>query len=328
MHTSFESALQAIETRCATPSSFVPIVIKADGPAAGKGVIIAHSLSEATEALQEIFMSQDFGSQTKVVLEELLQGPEFSFFTLVQGSTRIYLPCAQDFKRQGTGDTGLNTGGMGAYTPVPFVTKELLTKTIDEIVEPTLSALEQEGAQFNGVLYTGLMLTDKGPKVIEFNARFGDPETQAVTAILDEDLAVMIDALLKGKETMRFARAHGACVGVVVAADGYPKAYMKGISLRDFENPPASIELVYAGVSRAGAADTGVSRAGADSGLKDVGDGLVSAGGRILMALAQGNDIREARARVYDYLDGRTLSHMFYRKDIALKAVEQLGKHV
>ena len=328
VHTSFESALQAIETTCATPSSFVPIVIKADGPAAGKGVIIAHSLSEATEALQEIFMSQDFGSQTKVVLEELLQGPEFSFFTLVQGSTRIYLPCAQDFKRQGTGDTGLNTGGMGAYTPVPFVTKELLTKTIDEIVEPTLSALEQEGAQFNGVLYTGLMLTDKGPKVIEFNARFGDPETQAVTAILDEDLAVMIDALLKGEETTRFVRAHGACVGVVVAADGYPKAYVKGISLRDFENPPASIELVYAGVSRAcaGAAGTGVSGAGADSGLKDVGDGLVSAGGRILMALAQGNDIREARARVYDYLDGRTLSHMFYRKDIALKAAEQLNK--
>ena len=172
------------------------------------------------------------------------------------------------------------------------------------------------------------MLTDKGPIVIEFNARFGDPETQAVTAILDEDLAVMIDALLKGKETTRFARAHGACVGVVVAADGYPKAYVKGISLRDFENPPASIELIYAGVSRAGAADTGVSRAGADSGLKDVGDGLVSAGGRMLMALAQGNDIQEARTSVYDYLDELTLSHMFYRKDIALKAVEQLGKHV
>ena len=311
VHTSFESALHEVEKRSVTSSGFVPIVIKADGPAAGKGVIIAHSLSEATHALEEIFMLHEFGSQTQVVLEEFLEGPEFSFFTLAYGNSRMYLPCAQDFKRQGTGDTGLNTGGMGAYTPVPFVDQELIQQTIDTIVEPTLSALEQEGAAFNGVLYTGLMLTSAGPRVIEFNARFGDPETQVLTAALDEDLALMIQELLQGAHVRRFAKTHGACVGVVVAADGYPKAYEKHIPLTAFTNPPSSIELVYAGV--ASAADAG--------GGNDAHDArLVSSGGRILMALSLGDTIAHARTNVYNYLDGLELPHMFYRSDIALKA--------
>lgn len=327
VHTSYESALDAVKKQCVTSSHFTPIVIKADGPAAGKGVIIARTLHDADQALQEIFTLHEFGSQTKVVLEEFLEGPEFSFFTLVYGNSRIYLPCAQDFKRQGTGDTGLNTGGMGAYTPVPFVTPELVQQTITTIVEPTLSALQEQNAQFNGVLYTGLMLTSSGPYVIEFNARFGDPETQVITSVLDEDAASMIDELLSGTDTKRFAKAHGSCVGVVVAADGYPKSYIKNIPLTSFSNPPSSIELIYAGVKSDTALDTQTDvtpceKLELESRAKlDVNQGdLLSSGGRILMALSEGSSIAQARKHVYDYLDSLELPHMFYRSDIALKA--------
>lgn len=304
VYTSYAEALAAVKATCETPSgSFVPVVIKADGPAAGKGVIIAHTMAEAEEALQEIFTLHEFGSQTQVVIEELLEGPEFSFFTLVYGDSRVYLPCAQDFKREGTGDTGLNTGGMGAYTPVPFVNEALIKQTISTIVEPTLAALAQENAAFNGVLYTGLMLTQQGPKVIEFNARFGDPETQVVTSVLDEDMALMITNLMSGAQTKRTATAHGCCVGVVVAANGYPKQYVHDIPLDAFSSCPDDIELIYAGVK---------------AGEKP--QSLVSAGGRILMALSRDETIAKARARVYEYLDARSLPDMFYRADIAQKA--------
>ncbi len=303
VYTSYAEALAAIQAQHVTPAGFVPVVIKADGPAAGKGVIIAHSFEEAQGALQEIFTLHEFGSQTQVVIEELLEGPEFSFFTLVYGDSRVYLPCAQDFKRQGTGDTGLNTGGMGAYTPVPFVNEALIKQTISTIVEPTLAALEQENAAFNGVLYTGLMLTQQGPKVIEFNARFGDPETQVVTSVLDEDMALMITNLMSGAQTKRTATAHGCCVGVVVAANGYPKQYVRDIPLDAFSSCPDDIELIYAGVK---------------AGEKP--QSLVSAGGRILMALSRDETIAKAHARVYEYLDARSLPDMFYRADIAQKA--------
>lgn len=303
VYTSYAEALAAVKATCETPAGFVPVVIKADGPAAGKGVIIAHTMAEAEEALQEIFTLHEFGSQTQVVIEELLEGPEFSFFTLVYGDSRVYLPCAQDFKRQGTGDIGLNTGGMGAYTPVPFVNEALIKQTISTIVEPTLAALAQENAAFNGVLYTGLMLTQQGPKVIEFNARFGDPETQVVTSVLDEDMALMITNLMSGAQTKRTATAHGCCVGVVVAANGYPKQYVHDIPLDAFSSCPDDIELIYAGVK---------------AGEKP--QSLVSAGGRILMALSRDETIAKARARVYEYLDARSLPDMFYRADIAQKA--------
>lgn len=303
VYTSYTEALAAVQAQHVTPAGFVPSVIKADGPAAGKGVIIAHSFEEARGALQEIFTLHEFGSQTQVVIEELLEGPEFSFFTLVYGDSRVYLPCAQDFKRQGTGDTGLNTGGMGAYTPVPFVNEALIEQTISTIVEPTLAALAQENAAFNGVLYTGLMLTQHGPKVIEFNARFGDPETQVVTSVLDEDMALMITNLMSGAQTKRTATAHGCCVGVVVAANGYPKQYVHDIPLDAFSSCPHGIELIYAGVK---------------AGEKP--QSLVSAGGRILMALSRDETIAKARARVYEYLDALSLPDMFYRADIAQKA--------
>lgn len=303
VYTSYTEALAAVQAQHVTPAGFVPAVIKADGPAAGKGVIIAHSFEEAQGALQEIFTLHEFGSQTQVVIEELLEGPEFSFFTLVYGDSRVYLPCAQDFKRQGTGDTGLNTGGMGAYTPVPFVNEALIEQTISTIVEPTLAALAQENAAFNGVLYTGLMLTQHGPKVIEFNARFGDPETQVVTSVLDEDMALMITNLMSGAQTKRTATAHGCCVGVVVAANGYPKQYVHDIPLDGFSSCPHGIELIYAGVK---------------AGEKP--QSLVSAGGRILMVLSRDKTIAKARARVYEYLDALSLPDMFYRADIAQKA--------
>ena len=303
VYTSYAEALAAVKATCETPAGFVPVVIKADGPAAGKGVIIVHTMAEAEEALQEIFTLHEFGSQTQVVIEELLEGPEFSFFTLVYGDSRVYLPCAQDFKRQGTGDTGLNTGGMGAYTPVPFVNEALIKQTISTIVEPTLAALAQENAAFNGVLYTGLMLTQQGPKVIEFNARFGDPETQVVTSVLDEDMALMITNLMSGAQTKRTATAHGCCVGVVVAANGYPKQYVHDIPLDAFSSCPDDIELIYAGVK---------------AGEKP--QSLMSAGGRILMALSRDETIAKARVRVYEYLDARSLPDMFYRADIAQKA--------
>ncbi|MDK6233852.1 phosphoribosylamine--glycine ligase [Aerococcus sanguinicola] len=275
-----------------------PLVIKADGPAAGKGVVIAQDLATAEAALVDILEADCYGSQSQVVVEEYLTGPEFSFFSLVHDGQVLHLPTAQDHKRAYDQDRGPNTGGMGAYAPVPFVDEGLYQEVVTTIVEPTLQAMEAVGYPYSGVLYTGLMLTAEGPKVIEFNTRFGDPETQILMPLLGDDFADTISQLLDGQPAQLTLKENRPSLGVVLAAEGYPNPYAKGMDLSPLVNAcPADISLLYAGV-------------GEKSGR------LIAQGGRILMAVAQGDDLVQAAQQVYAYLDQNPIPQTFYRHDI------------
>ncbi|AMB93963.1 phosphoribosylamine--glycine ligase [Aerococcus sanguinicola] len=282
-----------------------PLVIKADGPAAGKGVVIAQDLASAEAALADILEDKRYGSQSQVVVEECLTGPEFSFFSLVHDGQVLHLPTAQDHKRAYDQDRGPNTGGMGAYAPVPFVSEALYQEVVRTIVDPLLQAMEAAGHPYSGVLYTGLMLTAEGPKVIEFNTRFGDPETQILMPLLGDDFAETIDQLLEGQPAQLTLNETGPSLGVVLAAEGYPTPYAKGMDLTPLVQAcPSEISLIYAGV-------------GEKSGH------LTAQGGRILMAVAQGRDLTQAAERVYALLDQHPIPQTFYRHDIGGQAITQ-----
>ncbi len=285
------------EAETALASTFgYPVVIKADGLAAGKGVVIAMSEAEAAAAFDAMFD----GGDAPVVLEEFLEGEEASLFVLTDGVALMPFGSAQDHKRVGEGDTGPNTGGMGAYSPAPVLTPDLERQAIERIVAPTVKAMADEGMPFSGVLYAGLMLTATGPKLIEYNARFGDPECQVLMPRFEGDLVETMLAVAEGRlaelPAARFADA--AAMTVVLAAAGYPGTPRAGGAIRGIDAAEANGALVF------------------QAGTRMSGDALVASGGRVLAVTATGADIRAARDAVYrgvaaiDYADG------FHRRDI------------
>lgn len=278
-----------------------PIVIKADGLAAGKGVIIAHDRAQAVDALDSILKKKVFGDAgKKVVIEEFLVGREASFQVLVDGHSFIPLDSAQDHKRVGEGDTGPNTGGMGVFSPSPYVTDEVRQAAMDQIILPTLKALVRRGIIFKGVLYAGLMITKEGPKLLEYNVRFGDPETQALMVRLEDDLVDIMEATIDGRlsEVALHWKA-GSSVCVVMAAPGYPEKAVTGD--------------VIEGLNRTqGIPETVVFHAG----TKTHADKIITSGGRVLGITAVGKDIRQARERAYDVCEKIHWRGIHYRRDI------------
>ncbi|MFT9008830.1 MAG: phosphoribosylamine--glycine ligase [Bifidobacterium sp.] len=283
-----------------------PIVIKADGLAAGKGVTVAMDDDQAQEALKQIFLDHRFGAAgAKVVIEEYLEGQEFSLMSFVRGNEFWPMPISQDHKRAYDGDKGPNTGGMGAYSPVPQISDASVNAAIETIVRPTVEAMVDEGVAFQGILYAGLIDTVEGPKVIEFNARFGDPETEVVLPRLTSDLGAALSAILDGEAPTFAWNGDSTTIGVVLASDGYPDQVVKGAHVPDID-PDDDSHVFYAGVS--GDAD---------------GKGeLVASSGRVLLVETSGRDIADAQKKVYAILDGIDASGLFFRHDIGSKALE------
>ncbi|MCR4858139.1 MAG: phosphoribosylamine--glycine ligase [Bacteroidales bacterium] len=275
-----------------------PIVVKYDGLAAGKGVVVAMTNEEADAALRDMLLDNHFG-EGRVVMEEFLQGPEFSLFAMVNGEQVVPIGVAQDHKRAHDGDQGPNTGGMGAYTPVPIIPQAQVDWAVEHIMKPTAAALAKEGKPFCGILYGGLMLTRQGPKVIEFNARFGDPETEVVLVRLKSDLLQMILDILDHKPVAVQYEDH-ACLGVVMAAEGYPGSYPKGLPIGGLETVP---NMVF------------------HMGTKRENDRWLSNGGRVLCVVGQGGTIAEAQGNAYDAVARISAEGLFYRKDIGWQAV-------
>jgi phosphoribosylamine--glycine ligase len=281
-----------------------PIVVKADGLAAGKGVVVAASLPEAEAAIDMMFGGGLGAAGAEVVLEEFLTGEEASFFALCDGENAIPLASAQDHKRAHDGDRGPNTGGMGAYSPAPALTPALAARVMEEIVSPTLRAMRSRGTPFKGVLYAGLMLTADGPKLIEYNVRFGDPECQVLMLRLMSDLVPALlasrDGVLKSFDLRWFPQP---ALTVVMAANGYPGSYRKGSAIEGIAEGALveGVEIFHAGTAA-------------------VGGRILSAGGRVLNVSALGKTIGEARARAYQAVDRIRWPDGFCRRDIGLKA--------
>jgi phosphoribosylamine--glycine ligase len=283
-----------------------PIVIKADGLAAGKGVIVAETLQQAEDAVRDMLSGNAFGDAgCRVVIEEFLAGEEASFIVMVDGKNILPMATSQDHKRVGDGDTGPNTGGMGAYSPAPVVTQEIHDRVIKEIIRPTVDGMAAEGNTYTGFLYAGLMISDAGvPKIIEYNCRFGDPETQPIMLRLKSDLVELCLAALEGdldKVTAEWDSR--ASIGVVLAAGGYPDAYNKGD--------------VISGLPTIDVAGQKVFHAGTTS--KD--GRTVTNGGRVLCATALGNTVLEAQQTAYALAKKISWNGMFYRNDIAYRAI-------
>ena len=298
--TSFEDARNYIEEKGA------PIVIKADGLAAGKGVTVALSKEEAIDSLKEMLIGGKFGeASSRVVIEEFLSGEEFSLMAFVNGETVIPLEIAQDHKRAFDGDRGPNTGGMGAYSPVPHISHDIVQSAIDTVLVPAAKALVQESRSFCGILYAGLIVTSEGPKVIEFNARFGDPETQVVLPRLKSDLVQVLMELLKGRKPV-LEWDPWAMLGVVVAAKGYPEEYEKGSVLQGLAEFNEEIYTFHAGTSK-----------------NEVGE-FVTDGGRVLLVGAKAETLLVAQEKVYKELEKLKRNGIFYRKDIGAKAIQPI----
>jgi phosphoribosylamine--glycine ligase len=282
-----------------------PYVVKADGLAAGKGVTVAATRQEAVRALEACLVDRAFGTAgDRVVIEEHLDGREVSLLALTDGRAVLPLEPAQDFKRVGDGDAGANTGGMGAYSPVPFVDRAVGARIVEEVVEPTIRAMDNEGVPYRGVLYAGLMLTADGPRVLEFNARFGDPETQAILPRLDADFGGVLRACAEGSlHDAKAAWSSEACVSVILASGGYPGDHRTGLPIE--------------GLGRAGNLDkTVIFHAGTA-----IRDGtVITAGGRVLAVSAMGKDLAEARGRAYEAASLISFEGMHYRTDIAEEA--------
>jgi phosphoribosylamine--glycine ligase len=283
----------------------LPVVVKADGLAAGKGVVIAETRDEALAAV-DACLAGALGSGG-VVIEEFLAGEEASFFALVDGRNAIPLASAQDHKRAFDGDRGPNTGGMGAYSPAPVVTPEIARRAMDEIVWPTVRGMAARGTPYKGVLYAGLMITDDGPKLIEYNVRFGDPEAQALMLRLKSDLLAALLATVDGVLNAFDVRWHDdAAIAVVMAANGYPGAYAKGSEIRGLEaaQEMVGVEIFHAGTARE--------------------DGrLVATGGRVLNVAARGHTLAEARTRAYEAVGRIDWPGGFCRSDIGWRALQR-----
>ena len=299
-------ASDRLAAEAALPEFSLPVVIKADGLAAGKGVIIAETEAEAKAALDAMFDGDFGGAGASIVIEEFLTGEEASFFVLTDGTAIVPFGSAQDHKRVGDGDTGPNTGGMGAYSPASIFTPEIERRTIDEIVRPTIDALAQRGTPYSGVLYAGLMLTAEGPKLIEYNARFGDPECQVLMMRLENDLLDLLDATARGKlgEAEPPRLREGAALTVVMAAKGYPGAAQSGGQISGLDHVSDGVKIFHAGTGRDG-------------------NQLVARGGRVLNVTAWGPDVAAARAQAYAAVDAIEFETGFCRRDIGWREVER-----
>ncbi|MBN8736982.1 MAG: phosphoribosylamine--glycine ligase [Xanthomonadales bacterium] len=291
----------------ADESGGAPIVIKADGLAAGKGVVVAMTLADAEHALADMLGAHAFGEAgARVVIEEFLDGEEASYIVMADGAHALPMASSQDHKRVGDGDTGPNTGGMGAYSPAPVVTPEVERRIRAEVIEPTLRGMAAEGAPFTGFLYAGLMIDKTGaPKVIEFNVRFGDPETQPIMQRLRSDFVHLIEAGLDGKlDRVEAEWDPRPSLGVVIAAQGYPASPKKGDVI-------TGLDVDFGG-------DTKVFHAGT---TLDADGGIVTAGGRVLCVCALGDDLSQARDRAYAAVDRIHFDGAFYRRDIGHRAL-------
>jgi phosphoribosylamine--glycine ligase len=284
-----------------------PIVVKADGLAAGKGVVVAQTLDEALAAVDMMFDGGLGAAGAEVVVEEFLVGEEASFFALCDGETAVPLASAQDHKRAFDGDTGPNTGGMGAYSPAPVMTPEMTARTMDEIIRPTLRAMKAAGSPYKGALFAGLMITREGPKLIEYNARFGDPETQVLMLRLMSDLVPALLAARDGQLKNFDLRWYpDAALTVVMAANGYPGAYSRGSVIEGLDDAAAveGVEIFHAGT-------------------KAEGERILANGGRVLNVSAQGKTVSEAQARAYRAIDRIRWPDGFCRHDIGWQAVQR-----
>jgi phosphoribosylamine--glycine ligase len=281
-----------------------PVVVKADGLAAGKGAIVAGSAAEAIKALSDIMEKRIFGEAgDRVLIEECLTGKEVSLLAFTDGVAVVPMVPACDYKRVGDGDSGPNTGGMGSYSPSGFFGKDMINKVKDTILVPAVQAMAAEGVPYQGVLYAGLMMTQGGPKVIEFNARFGDPETQALLPLLESDLAETMLAVAGGrlnKAKIRWSKR--ACVGVVMASGGYPGSYRTGFPIKGLADLDEDILVFHAGT-------------------KSIGKAVYTDGGRVLTVAARGKTIAEARERVYSNISRIHFEGCHYRKDIGAREV-------
>lgn len=282
-----------------------PIVVKADGLALGKGVVVAETVEQAVDAARDMLLDNKFGdSGARVVIEEFLDGEEFSLFAFVNGDTFYIMPTAQDHKRAYDGDKGPNTGGMGAYAPVPHLSDDLINQSIETIVKPVLKGMIAEGRPYLGILYCGLIVTTDGPKVIEFNARFGDPETQIILPRLTSDFAQNISDILDQKPAELTWTDQGVTLGVVVASNGYPLDYEKGVVLS--EKTSGDIITYYAGVK-----------------FDENSQALLSNGGRIYMLVTTADSVKEAQEKIYSELKTQKTEGLFYRNDIGRKAIKE-----
>ncbi|MBB4708272.1 phosphoribosylamine--glycine ligase [Xanthomonas arboricola] len=300
VHTEVDAALAYVREKGA------PIVVKADGLAAGKGVIVAMTLSEAEDAVRDMLSGNAFGDAgARVVIEEFLDGEEASFISMVDGIHALPMATSQDHKRVGDGDTGPNTGGMGAYSPAPVVTPEVHARVMREVVEPTVQGMIADGVPFTGFLYAGLMIDAHGaPKVIEFNVRFGDPETQPVMLRLQSDLVDLLDAAIDGKlDTAQAQWDPRPSLGVVIAARPYPEAPITGEVISGLDAVPATAKVFHAGTA-----------------LNANGE-VVSAGGRVLCVAALGDSVLEAQRNAYAGLQPIHWASAFQRSDIGWRAI-------
>ena len=281
-----------------------PTVVKADGLAAGKGVIICSTKSEAISALESIFKDKAFGSAgSRVVIEEFLEGEEASFIAVVSKNKIVSLATSQDHKAVCEGDVGLNTGGMGAYSPAPIVTDAINQKILDEVMKPTMQGLINEGSPYLGFLYAGIMIKDGEIKVLEFNCRFGDPETQPIMMRLKSSLVELcLDAIEDKLETHQIEWSSKSACGVVIASGGYPEQYKSNQEISLDEINGADIKLFHAGT-------------------KMLNDSIVTSGGRVFCATALGNDLKDAQEKAYELVNKVSFNGAFHRKDIGYKGI-------
>jgi phosphoribosylamine---glycine ligase len=285
----------------------IPIVVKADGLAAGKGVIIAAAHAEAVAAIDACFSGAFGAAGAEVVIEEFMEGEEASFFALCDGETALALATAQDHKRVGDGDTGPNTGGMGAYSPAPVMTPEMIERTMTEIIRPTVAGMNARGIPFKGVLFAGLMITESGPKLIEYNARFGDPETQVLMMRLKTDILSLLLATADGTLDKCSVRWSGdVALTVVLAARGYPGTPLKGTEIKGVKvaQKVDGVEIFHAGTRRDGKR-------------------LLADGGRVLNVTARGKTVAEAQAHAYAAIALIDWPEGFCRKDIGWRAIQR-----
>lgn len=303
----YEVFAEAEAARAYIRSEGTPIVVKADGLAAGKGVVVAMTEQEALDAVDAIMENNSFGDAgARVVIEEFMEGEEASLLAFTDGTVIRPMISAQDHKRVFDGDKGPNTGGMGTYAPAPVMTPELTERAVEEILKPTISAMEKEGRAYRGCLYLGLMITADGPKVVEFNARFGDPETQVVLPLLDGDLVQIMHACAGGTlADVPIRWKDGAAVCVVLAAGGYPASYEKGNEIYGIGNAEKLGALVF------------------HAGTAKKNGKIVTNGGRVLGVVGMGKDIASAIQSAYDAVDQISFKGEYHRKDIAHRALNR-----
>lgn len=276
----------------------LPAVIKYDGLAAGKGVVVALSYEEAEAALKDMLLDASFG-KGRVVVEDFLDGPEFSFMCVVSGEKVYPLDLAQDHKRAYDGDKGPNTGGMGAYSPVPFISDAVREEALEKIIKPVAKGLVKEGVPFTGVLYGGLILTKEGPKVIEFNARFGDPETEVVLPRMKSDIYDLFNAAIDG-EDFEIEWYPEAVLGIVLASKGYPGSYQKGAVIKGLDKVDGSVYHM---------------------GTSEKDGEILTAGGRVMMVVAKGDNLKDAQKKALEETAKIDCDNLFYRKDIGKQAL-------